>query len=265
MKTKVRTRKAARVAKTASQVRMHSALPAQRISKAMRDNRDSAAPAKVQPSRKRSQAKRPGSMSAAKSARPRTSRSKTEENIVPISTAESAKENLLVEATPTESARFLPVISGENLQTTTVEPEASLIEPERVACQESNPEPVELPGQSTPQVEATVEIGECAIMPSQAIERQALEPWWKGLLQFLELNWRWAQKHIKVRRIRKRLRVCETVSLGDKRFIAVIQVDGEEFLVGGASNSVSTLARLERPQEFSTVLRQRWTEEPAQA
>jgi hypothetical protein len=70
---------------------------------------------------------------------------------------------------------------------------------------------------------------------------------------------------ISVRRVKKRLRVCETVSLGEKRFVAVVQVDGEEFLVGGASNSVCTLARLQRPQEFVDVLKQTWAGDSAQA
>jgi hypothetical protein len=85
------------------------------------------------------------------------------------------------------------------------------------------------------------------------------------LALFCAKMWDWSRRHIKVRRTKKRLRVCESVSLGEKRFIAVIQIDGEEFLVGGAPNSVSTLARLERPQEFSDLLKQPWAGDPAKA
>lgn len=76
---------------------------------------------------------------------------------------------------------------------------------------------------------------------------------WKSLASFLTQGWNWAQRKFKSHQVRKRLRVCETVSLGEKRFVAVIQVDGEQFLVGGSSSSVSTLAHLERSREFSDV------------
>lgn len=78
-----------------------------------------------------------------------------------------------------------------------------------------------------------------------------------GLLRVLTQMWTWAQQKFKSHQVRKRLRVCETVSLGEKRFVAVIQVDGEQFLVGGSSSSVSTLAHLEPRPEFSDVLRTR--------
>jgi Flagellar biosynthesis protein, FliO len=64
-------------------------------------------------------------------------------------------------------------------------------------------------------------------------------------------------RQVRVRQIKKRLRVCETVPLGEKRFIAVIQVDDKQFLLGGSSNSVSLLAQLDKPAEFSTVLQSR--------
>lgn len=40
------------------------------------------------------------------------------------------------------------------------------------------------------------------------------------------------------------LRLCETLSLGDKRFLAVVQVNQEHFLVGGAGNSIALLTHL---------------------
>ncbi|MGD0797079.1 MAG: flagellar biosynthetic protein FliO [Acidobacteriaceae bacterium] len=42
----------------------------------------------------------------------------------------------------------------------------------------------------------------------------------------------------------KRLRVAETVSLGEKRFVALVCVEGREFLVGGGSAGVLLLAQL---------------------
>jgi flagellar biogenesis protein FliO len=67
-------------------------------------------------------------------------------------------------------------------------------------------------------------------------------------------------KKIQVRQNRKRLRVCETVPLGDKRFVAVIQVDDQQFLLGGSASSISLLAQLEKPAEFAQVLSARVAE-----
>ena len=58
----------------------------------------------------------------------------------------------------------------------------------------------------------------------------------------------------------KRLRVLETVTLGDKRLVAVIQAEGRRFLVGGGPSGVSLLTALDQEpfQEFksSTALRE---------
>ncbi len=42
----------------------------------------------------------------------------------------------------------------------------------------------------------------------------------------------------------KRLRVSETVSLGEKRFVAIVAVEGREFLIGGGVSGISLLALL---------------------
>lgn len=76
---------------------------------------------------------------------------------------------------------------------------------------------------------------------------------WKSMASQLTELWNWVQEKFRSHQVRKRLRVCETVSLGEKRFLAVVQVDGEQFLVGGSSSSVSTLAHLERSRDFSDV------------
>ena len=43
---------------------------------------------------------------------------------------------------------------------------------------------------------------------------------------------------------RKHIDLCETLSLGEKRFLAVVLVEQQKFLVGGAGNSVALLAKL---------------------
>jgi len=42
----------------------------------------------------------------------------------------------------------------------------------------------------------------------------------------------------------KRLRVSETISLGEKRFVAIVAVGGKEFLIGGGISGMSLLAQL---------------------
>jgi flagellar biogenesis protein FliO len=55
---------------------------------------------------------------------------------------------------------------------------------------------------------------------------------------------------------RRNLRVCENVSLGEKRFVAIVQVDEERFLIGGSSSSVSLLTRLQETKPFAAALDQ---------
>jgi Flagellar biosynthesis protein, FliO len=94
---------------------------------------------------------------------------------------------------------------------------------------------------------------------------QATRPRWETVVHWLAVAWSWGRRQLGPQQARKRLRVCESVSLGEKRFVAVIEVDGEQILVGGASSSVATLARLEPSHEFSEVLKRRWSQDPVQA
>ena len=73
----------------------------------------------------------------------------------------------------------------------------------------------------------------------------------------------WALKKIKVQPARKTLRLCENLPLGEKRFVAVIQVENEKFLIGGAAGSVSLLTRLQEAQSFSESLQNKLKEEAA--
>jgi flagellar biogenesis protein FliO len=54
-------------------------------------------------------------------------------------------------------------------------------------------------------------------------------------------------RSLKRRRSVRRLRLSETLSLGEKRFLAVVQFQQQEFLVGGTGNSIALLARLNAP------------------
>lgn len=69
---------------------------------------------------------------------------------------------------------------------------------------------------------------------------------WSGLMKVLASQ----------RPAKKNLRVCESVSLGDKRFVAVVQVGQERFLIGGATNSIAMLTRLgETEPSFSDTMK----------
>ncbi len=59
----------------------------------------------------------------------------------------------------------------------------------------------------------------------------------------------------------RRLRVSETVSLGDKRFVSIVQVDGAQILVGSSAGNVSLLAILDQEHDTwisgSTMMEQK--------
>jgi flagellar biogenesis protein FliO len=50
--------------------------------------------------------------------------------------------------------------------------------------------------------------------------------------------------------------VAASVSLGDKRFIAVVQVDGLQFLIGGGATNVALLAQLKGKESFEDLLKE---------
>ena len=53
-----------------------------------------------------------------------------------------------------------------------------------------------------------------------------------------------AQRCLVRNRRERRLRLCETLSLGEKRFLAVVEFQRQEFLVGGTGSSIVLLTRL---------------------
>jgi hypothetical protein len=53
---------------------------------------------------------------------------------------------------------------------------------------------------------------------------------------------------------RRTLRVVETVAMGEKRFVAILQVEEQRFLVGGGSAGVSLLAKLDAAPDFAAAL-----------
>lgn len=80
--------------------------------------------------------------------------------------------------------------------------------------------------------------------------------WSTGFVRVLRASmlpgWEWLTRHIRnalARRVTRRLRVAETVSLGEKRFVSILEVDGEQILVGGSTSNIVLLAKMERKPE----------------
>ena len=81
-----------------------------------------------------------------------------------------------------------------------------------------------------------------------------------SLSRAFQASWQWLQLQGKLRVLRasnRRLRITETVSLGDKRFVSLIEVDGRSFLIGGGGGNVALLTTLPpqaEDQPFSSFL-----------
>jgi len=74
--------------------------------------------------------------------------------------------------------------------------------------------------------------------------------------------WEWmrgALAGVRARKAPRRLRLCESLALGEKRFVAVIEFETERFLVGGGASSVNLLARLGESPDFAALLTE-WCE-----
>jgi flagellar biogenesis protein FliO len=70
--------------------------------------------------------------------------------------------------------------------------------------------------------------------------------------------WQWLERKRTEQFTSRRLRVAETMSLGEKRFVSIVQVDGVEMLLGGSPGNVALLKVLEpksalRPQRVARM------------
>jgi len=81
--------------------------------------------------------------------------------------------------------------------------------------------------------------------------------WWRVIAEWFRL-WR-TFPVLRVRKMPRQLRLCESLSLGEKRVVAVVQYEGQKFLVGGSAHSVRLLGRLGPAPDFSELLTE-WCE-----
>src|SRR5262249_42726297 len=58
-----------------------------------------------------------------------------------------------------------------------------------------------------------------------------------------------ALRSVRIKKTPRNLEICETLSLGDRRMLLVVQVDRRRFLIGATNQSIALLDRLdERPK-----------------
>lgn len=97
---------------------------------------------------------------------------------------------------------------------------------------------------------------EDAVLPDNILPKETFAPveaatpssardgWNKAWDKTWEL-WQWILRAS--RKSPRRLRLCESLPLGERRFVAVVEFERARFLVGGTSASLVLLARLESP------------------
>ena len=89
------------------------------------------------------------------------------------------------------------------------------------------------------------------IKPAPAEEENTTAPQRPNGL--LSRGWAWLKKNNKFT-VTKQMRVAETISLGEKRFVSVIHVDGQKFLIGGGAQGVTLLTELSKSQSTADAL-----------
>lgn len=111
-------------------------------------------------------------------------------------------------------------------------------------------------------MEAPPEIA--GMLPIPSPRRRQFPPAWntpgtplERILHFVVAALRQVSAGLKTPRKPKAMRLCETISLGEKRFLAIVQVDEERILIGGSASSVALLSRLSEKEQFSALLLQR--------
>jgi Flagellar biosynthesis protein, FliO len=72
--------------------------------------------------------------------------------------------------------------------------------------------------------------------------------------QYLQAGWKWLERKRTQQLSSRRLRLAETISLGEKRSVSIVQVDGAQFLIGCSSGSVQLLAVLDKQDDATRQL-----------
>jgi hypothetical protein len=102
-------------------------------------------------------------------------------------------------------------------------------------------------------------ISSCPVLPISAAPDVASLRNLRNTGGLLTRGLNWIRARQSVRSNSRRLQVAATVSLGDKRFVALIQIDGLQFLVGGGATNVALLAQLNGKESFGDLLQETMT------
>lgn len=78
----------------------------------------------------------------------------------------------------------------------------------------------------------------------------------RRVMCLMAAGWKWVVRQQQSRSHARRLRLEETISLGQKRFLALVQIDGQRLLVGGGATEVTLLANLGAAEPFSALLKE---------
>jgi flagellar biogenesis protein FliO len=68
--------------------------------------------------------------------------------------------------------------------------------------------------------------------------------------RFMQRCWKVAAASFGRSRHVRHLALLETLSLGERRFLAIVRCGGERFLLGATGNSIALLTRLDAESEF---------------
>ena len=68
---------------------------------------------------------------------------------------------------------------------------------------------------------------------------------------YLRASWRWIEQKRTQQLSTRRLRLTETISLGEKRSVSIIQVNNVQYLIGHCAGSVQLLAQIDQPEDES--------------
>jgi len=70
--------------------------------------------------------------------------------------------------------------------------------------------------------------------------------------RFIQRCWKTASASFARRHHVRHLALLETLSLGERRFVAIVRCGGERFLLGATGNSIALLTRLAAEADFET-------------
>jgi flagellar biogenesis protein FliO len=84
---------------------------------------------------------------------------------------------------------------------------------------------------------------------------------WLRAISHLLATIRNTLRKVKVRRRERALQLCETLPLGDRRFLIVVRFEGRRFLIGATNQSISLIEKLdERGRTLPGPHERRWSD-----